>query len=87
MDNVSHHSRRLEDTPSLSWQKAENQDWVASKAFLCHAAMTKKQLLDTMATVKEKYMKHRVDAAAETAGCVVLRFPPYHCEFNTTELI
>lgn len=83
IEREDYHSRRVEEIPSQSWQKAEIHDSVASKAIPCHAAMTKKQLLDTVATVKTKFIKYRVDAA----GCVVLWLPPYHCEFNLIELI
>ncbi|KAH9384235.1 hypothetical protein HPB48_026232 [Haemaphysalis longicornis] len=49
--------------------------------------MTKKQLLELVAPVKDQFVKFRVDVAAEKAGCVVLMLPPYHCEFNPIELI
>ncbi|XP_075535183.1 uncharacterized protein LOC142570723 [Dermacentor variabilis] len=85
-DNASYHSRHVEKIPSLSWRRAEIQDW-GSKAIPCHAAMTKKQLLDTVATVKTKFIKYRVDAAAECAGFIVLRHSPYRCYCNSIELI
>ncbi|XP_050042533.1 uncharacterized protein [Dermacentor andersoni] len=87
MDNASYHSRRVEKIPSLSWRRAEIQDWVGSKAIACHAAMTKKQLLDTVATVKTTFINYRVDAAAECAGFNVLRHSPYRCYCNSIELI
>ncbi|XP_065310615.1 uncharacterized protein [Dermacentor albipictus] len=87
MDNASYHFGRVEKIPSLPWQRAEIQDWVGSKAFPCHVAMTKTQLFDTVATVKTKFMKYWVDAVAECGGFNVLRHSPYRCYCNPIELI
>ncbi|KAH6925302.1 hypothetical protein HPB50_003393 [Hyalomma asiaticum] len=49
--------------------------------------MLKKQRLDLVSSVKLRYMSYIVDNTAEKAGCVVLRLPPYHCKFNSTEFL
>lgn len=49
--------------------------------------MTKKELLELVAAVKDQFVKFRLDVTAEKAGCIVLRLPPYHREFNPIELI
>lgn len=87
MDNASYHSRRLETVPTMSSRKPDILAWLTSKGIPCDATMTKKQLLELVVPVKEQFVKFRVDVAAEKAGCVVLRLPPYHCEFNPIELI
>ncbi|KAM7284459.1 uncharacterized protein ISCGN_001553 [Ixodes scapularis] len=87
MDNASYHSRRLEAVPTTSSRKDDIRQWLTSKKISWDPKMVKKQLLDIVALVKSQHLKYRVDTAAETAGCTVVRLPPYHCEFNPIELI
>ncbi|KAM7286293.1 uncharacterized protein ISCGN_033177 [Ixodes scapularis] len=87
MDNASYHSRRLEAVPTTSSRKDDIRQWLTSKKISWDPKMVKKQLLDIVALVKPQHLKYRVDTAAETAGCTVVRLPPYHCEFNPIELI
>ena len=87
MDNASYHSRRLEAVPTTSSRKDDIRQWLTSKKVSWDPKMLKKQLLDIVALVKPQHLKYRVDTAAETAGCTVVRLPPYHCEFNPIELI
>lgn len=87
MDNASYHSRRNEAVPTTSSLKATITEWLDSKGIQYGAGMTKKQLLEIVARVKPRFISYRVDMAAEKAGFVVLRLPPYHCEFNPIELI
>ncbi|XP_070386360.1 uncharacterized protein [Dermacentor albipictus] len=49
--------------------------------------MVRKQLLELVASVKPRFLSYIVYNAAERAGCIVLRLPPYHCEFNPMELV
>ncbi|KAM7303197.1 uncharacterized protein ISCGN_013178 [Ixodes scapularis] len=87
MDNASYHSRRLEAVPTTSSRKDDIRQWLTSKKISWDPKMVKKQLLDIVALVKPHHLKYRRDTAAETAGCTVVRLPPYHCEFNPIELI
>ncbi|KAM7293679.1 uncharacterized protein ISCGN_023277 [Ixodes scapularis] len=87
MDNASYHSRRLEAVPTTSSRRDDIRQWLTSKKISWDPKMVKKQLLDIVALVKPQHLKYRVDTAAETAGCTVVRLPPYHCEFNPIELI
>ncbi|KAM7305952.1 uncharacterized protein ISCGN_015848 [Ixodes scapularis] len=87
MDNASYHSRRLEAVPTTSSRNDDIRQWLTSKKISWVPRMVKKQLLDIVALVKPQHLKYRVDTAAETAGCTVVRLPPYHCEFNPIELI
>ncbi|KAM7306169.1 uncharacterized protein ISCGN_009909 [Ixodes scapularis] len=87
MDNASYHSRRLEAVPTTSSRKDDIRQWPTSKNISWNPKMLKKQLLDTVALVKLQHLKYCVDTAAETAGCSVVRLPPYHCKFNPIELI
>ncbi|KAH8040214.1 hypothetical protein HPB51_009762 [Rhipicephalus microplus] len=49
--------------------------------------MIKKQLVELVASVKSRFLSYIVDNTAVRAGCIVLRCPPYHCDFNTIELV
>lgn len=87
MDNASYHSRRNEAVPTTKSRKGAIKEWLDSKGIQYGAGMLKKQLLEIVARVKPHFVNHRVDTAAEKAGLIVLRLPPYHCEFNPIELI
>ncbi|KAM7287689.1 uncharacterized protein ISCGN_031380 [Ixodes scapularis] len=87
MDNTSYHSRRLEAVPTTSSPKDDIRQWLTSKKISWDPKMLKKQLLDIVPLVKLQRLKYRMDIAVETAGCTVVRLPPYHCEFNSIELI
>ncbi|KAH9375371.1 hypothetical protein HPB48_006537 [Haemaphysalis longicornis] len=87
MKNASYHSRCLETAPTMSSRKPYLLAWLTSKGIPRNATMTKNQLLELVAPVKDQFVKFRVDVAAEKAGCVVLRLPPYYCEFNPVEVI
>lgn len=87
MDNASYHSRLEEAVPTTSSRKQVVQDWLTSKGLAWDEKMLKKELLSLVTSVKTRYIKYRVDGAAERAGCIVLRLPPYHCELNPIELI
>ncbi|KAM7290001.1 hypothetical protein ISCGN_030129 [Ixodes scapularis] len=87
MDNASYHSRRLEAVPTTSSRKNDIRQWLTSKKISWDPKVVKRQLLNIVALVKPQHLKYRVDTAAKTAGCTVVRLPPYHCEFNPVELI
>lgn len=47
--------------------------------------MVKKLLLGIVVMARIGFLKYRVDAAAQRSGCIVLRLPPYRCEFSFIE--
>ncbi|KAH6936192.1 hypothetical protein HPB50_014913 [Hyalomma asiaticum] len=49
--------------------------------------MIEKQLLELVASVKSRFLSYIIDNTAVRAGCILLRLPPYHCEFNPIELV
>ncbi|XP_040072933.1 uncharacterized protein LOC120845193 [Ixodes scapularis] len=86
-DNAPYHSRKAEAVPTTATKKGEIQQWLSSKNLDWTATMKKKDLLSIVATVKDRYTKHKVDVVATDVGHTVLRLPPYHCELNPIELI
>ncbi|XP_037505857.1 uncharacterized protein LOC119382214 [Rhipicephalus sanguineus] len=87
LDNAPYHSRREEKLPTTAWKKEEIQEWLTSKNITYGKRIIKKQLLELVAFVKSRFLSYIVDNTAVRAGCLVLRLPPYHCEFNPIELV
>ncbi|XP_061717563.1 uncharacterized protein LOC133525293 [Cydia pomonella] len=87
LDNASYHSRREERTPTMQWRKGDIQGWLRSKNILYDDKYVKKELMDLVNPVKEKYQSYVIDEMAKKKDITVLRLPPYHCELNPIELI
>lgn len=86
MDNASYHSRKTEKVPNSGTKKADIQCWLTSKSITYEVDMVRAELLQLVrqAAVTPTYV---VDEMAKQQNRVVLRLPPYHCEFNPIELI
>ena len=86
MDNASYHSRKTEKIPNTGTKKAEIQAWLTSRSIAYEEDMVRAELLQLVrqAAVMPTYV---VDEMAKEHGHLVLRLPPYHCEFNPIELI
>ena len=88
MDNASYHSRRTDETRSLtsSTLKGEMQAWLTRRGIVWHQDMLKRKLYNLV-------KQHRptptfvVNKIAEEQGFLVLRLPVGHCELNPIELI
>ncbi|XP_077545727.1 uncharacterized protein LOC144158585 [Haemaphysalis longicornis] len=87
MDSASYHSRWNEAVPTTNSIKRTITEWLDSKGIQYSAELTKKQLLGIVARVKPRFISYRVYTAAQKAGFIVVRLPPYHFEFNPIELI
>lgn len=77
----------MEKTPSMSWKKAEIQNWLQSKNITFEGKEVKAQLMQKVKQIKHNYQSYVIDKMAEEKGVTVLRLPPYHCELNPIELI
>lgn len=86
MDNASYHSRKTEKIPNTGTKKADIQAWLTSKSIIYEEDMVKAELLHLVrqAAITPLYV---VDEMARARNHMVLRLPPYHCEFNPIELI
>jgi transposase len=47
----------------------------------------KRELLQTVDSVRSEYTSSVVDEMAKQRGVTVCRLPPYHCELNPIELV
>ncbi|XP_070385359.1 uncharacterized protein [Dermacentor albipictus] len=87
LDNEPYHSLREGKLPKAAWKKEKMQECLKSKNMTYSKMMVKKQLLELVASVKPRFLSYIAKSAAERTGYIVLRLPPYHCEFNPIELV
>ena len=86
MDNASYHSVKLEKIPTLSWRKSDLRDWLIKQGVQPQDNLLKAELHE-LAKKLDITTTYVIDSIAEEAGHQVLRFPPYHCQYNPIELI
>jgi len=88
MDNASYHSMTINKIPNISTKKKDIQEWLTARDIPFDPKMIKPQLIEIVKEVSYCYpTKYIIDEIAAAHGHEVLRIPPYHCEFNATELI
>ena len=63
------------------------QDWLRKKQYPFSSTLKKKDLYVLVKIHKPRFPKYKTDELARSYGHEILRLPPYHCEFNPTELI
>lgn len=86
MDNASYHSMLVEKLPNSSWTKANIAEFLTANNIAFDPTSFKIELLRLAKSVlKEK--RYQVDELLMAHGHMVLRLPPYHCEFNAIEMI
>jgi transposase len=86
LDNARYHSRMVETRPSSSWTKLKISEWLQNRNIDFDPDSLKCELLE----ISKKYpltKEYVVDNLALQYGHVVLRLPPYHCQFNTIEMV
>ncbi|XP_056629839.1 uncharacterized protein LOC130440599 [Diorhabda sublineata] len=83
MDNVSYHSRKLDQCPTSSTRKADIQQWLRERNINFENNMVRALVKENRPLVQ----RYVVDEMAKEKNKIVLRLPPYHCEFNPIELI
>ncbi|XP_046666826.1 uncharacterized protein LOC124358567 [Homalodisca vitripennis] len=87
MDNASYHSQLLDKVPNKSSKKAEMQEWLQRHHITFEEEKTKAELLELIIQNKPPNPTYIIDDLARKAGHKVVRLPPYHCHFNSIELI
>jgi len=63
------------------------QEWLQQHNIWFEEDMTKAELLEIIRQNKPPNPTYVIDDLAEKAGHKVIRLPPYHCHFNSIELI
>lgn len=87
MDNASYHSRQVEKSPTSSWKKADIKNWLMQKGVAVSDDLSKAELYEMTKNFRMDRKRYVADAIAKEAGHIVVRLPPYHCQYNPIELI
>ncbi|XP_075741101.1 uncharacterized protein LOC142789132 [Rhipicephalus microplus] len=82
-----YHSQQEVKLLTTAWKKEEIREWLTSKNVSYSKMMIKKQLLELKASVKSRFLSYTIDNTAVKAGHILLRLPPYHCEFIPIKLV
>ena len=87
MDNASYHSRQVEKLPTSSWRKADIKDWLMQKGVAVRDDLSKAELYELTKISRVARKRYVTDEVATEAGHIVVRLPPYNCQYNPIELI
>ncbi|XP_066965438.1 uncharacterized protein [Macrobrachium rosenbergii] len=88
MDNAPYHSRRVENPPTTSSNKATIKEWLVKKGLEPKDNMLKCHLLEMVQQYSRNIGNiYVIDKIAEENGHKVIRLTPYHCHYNPIELI
>lgn len=87
MDNAKYHSRVLDKPPTLNSRKSELLEWLRTHGVSFQVDMKKAELLELVRLNKPQFPKYVIDELAKQKGHRIIRLPPYHCHFNSIELI
>ncbi|XP_054272538.1 uncharacterized protein LOC128992822 [Macrosteles quadrilineatus] len=88
MDNASYHSKQLNKIPSSKSRKADIVRWLSDNGIEHNPVHTVAELLTTVRQHRHNFPpRYELDELALQMGHEVIRLPPYHCQYNSIELI
>lgn len=88
MDNAPYHSVQLNKAPTMKDRKDIILKWLVENDVPgVSADMTKAELIQSVKFYKPRFCTYEIDSIATAHGHIVIRLPPYHCHFNSIELI
>ncbi|CAH2090430.1 unnamed protein product [Euphydryas editha] len=87
MDNASYHSVQIDKPPTTANKKSEILEWLINHNIEADTTMLKLELLRLVNLNKPPAPKYILDELAKSFGHTVLRIPPYHCQYNSIEMI
>lgn len=87
LDNAPYHSKILDKTPTMSSRKVEMVGWLRKHNIVFESHMHKAELMELISLHKPPFPVYVIDEMAKESGHRVIRLPPYHCHFNSIELI
>jgi hypothetical protein len=85
-DNQVFASPRKQEAPSTNSRKSEIADWLKKKNIIVDPTETRAELLQRVQPLKTCKI-YELDQIANERGHQVIQLPPYHCQYNPTELI
>lgn len=86
LDNAPYHSEFLNKTPNNSWNKTSITEWLNANNIIYPEHSLKIELL-MLVKRHQRPKEYIVDNIIHEHGHLVLRLPPYHCQFNPIENI
>lgn len=86
IDNAPYHSRQIDKMPTQANKKQEIINWLRDKGENVDDSMLKIELLKILKN-KKKPKRYVIDEMAAEYGHIILRIPPYHCQYNAIEFI
>ncbi|XP_071053642.1 uncharacterized protein [Onthophagus taurus] len=86
LDNASYHPKLIQRIPATTWRKEELQSFLKANNIAYNSNMLKMELY-ALAKDAQVTQTYEIDELANEWGHKVLRLPPYHCQFNPTELV
>uniref|UniRef100_A0A2S2P977 Tc1-like transposase DDE domain-containing protein n=1 Tax=Schizaphis graminum TaxID=13262 RepID=A0A2S2P977_SCHGA len=87
MDNVPHHSSLVENYPKINSKKADVQQWLREKNVEFSPIESLAELREKVKNTIPRGKKYKLDELTFQMGHEVVRLPPYHRNYNPTELI
>jgi hypothetical protein len=78
MDNAAYHSCKSELLTTTAWGKEDIKQWLLAKNIPFPDDSLKRELLQTVESVRSEYTSYVVVEMAEQRGVTVCRLPPYH---------
>lgn len=86
LDNAPYHSRQVRKIPNTSCKKDDIISFLNDAGVQITNKATKSDLLKIVKDLNPPKLYY-VDELAKSNGHIVLRLPPYYCEFNPIEMI
>jgi hypothetical protein len=80
------HSPILDTSPSANSRKSKTVNWLKIKAVTIDPTDSRAELLQRVQPLKTSRKIYELDQIANEQGHHFTRLPPYHCQYNTTEL-
>jgi len=87
MDNASYHSKILDKAPTMSSTNNDMKIWLKDHNIHFEDDFKKAELYHLISQYKPDPPLYIIDEMAKSRGHRIIRIPPYHCHFNTIELI
>jgi transposase len=84
MVSASYHSTIVDKFPNTRSRKKDIREWLRKNSIKYDPTETMPELLLHAAPYKSR---DELDQIANEMGHPVIRLPPYHCQYNPTELI
>lgn len=87
MDNASYHSRVKDKCPTSSSKKGDMVTWLQERGVCFPEDLRKPELYNLVKLHKPPHPTYVVDSKAAELGHKVIRLPPYHCQYNSIEMV